>query len=446
MTNPAEVLSSVSDEDLLRRLGKMVRDSRRIEADLVAHVAEVDARRLYASEACPSMYAYCTERLGLSEPEAYLRISAARASREHPVLLTMLADGRLHLSGIALLARHLTPENRDAVLARAAGRSKRGVEELIAEISPRPDAPTIIRRLPAPTRDEPSGGGSRQSSGLHPRSLVALSDETPGRIAPAAGSPASAVELPAAAVRLRPDAVDDRALKEDAAAGTGPDVDADRGAPVAAAGRRERTVVEPLSPGRYRVQFTASAELRDKLERLQTLLRGAVPDGDLAAVIELAVDEKLRKVEARRSGRTIRPRGGARRNRPVDADAAADGSQSDGSASASVSNGVPAAAKAVAAGTMRTARHIPATIRRAVRERDGDQCAYRDGQGRRCSARVRLEFHHRHPFGYGGGHSVDNVCLMCRTHNRHEAAADFGRAAAALRRERARRSAPAVAG
>jgi hypothetical protein len=33
----------------------------------------------------------CTEFLHLSEAEAYLRIAAARASREHPLLLTMLA-------------------------------------------------------------------------------------------------------------------------------------------------------------------------------------------------------------------------------------------------------------------------------------------------------------------------------------------------------------------
>ena len=54
------------------------------------------------------MFAYCTGALHLSEGEAYLRIAVARASREHPMLLAMLGDGRLHLSGIALLAPHLT--------------------------------------------------------------------------------------------------------------------------------------------------------------------------------------------------------------------------------------------------------------------------------------------------------------------------------------------------
>ena len=46
-------------------------------------------------------------------------------------------------------------------------------------------------------------------------------------------------------------------------------------------------VIEPLSPARYRVQFTASPELHDKLERLTTLW----PGNDLASVVEAAVSE-----------------------------------------------------------------------------------------------------------------------------------------------------------
>jgi len=117
-------------------------------SDLIAHVGEVDSRRLYAREACPSMFAYCAEVLHLSDAEAYLRIAAARASREHPMLLEMLADGRLHLTAVAKLAPHLTLENRDAVLMRAVYKSKREIEELVAELAPRPDAPALMRKLP----------------------------------------------------------------------------------------------------------------------------------------------------------------------------------------------------------------------------------------------------------------------------------------------------------
>ena len=146
--NHERSLHAVSDNELLRRLDELVSHSRRVEADLVAHIGEVEERRLYAREAAPSMFVYCTERLHLSEAEAYRRITVARAARKHEVLLAMLRDGRLHLTGIAMLAPLLTRENCDAVLARATHRSKRQLEELVAELSPRPDAPSVIRKLP----------------------------------------------------------------------------------------------------------------------------------------------------------------------------------------------------------------------------------------------------------------------------------------------------------
>src|SRR5262245_393851 len=91
-------LQSIPDDELLQRLTQILGQSRRSEVDLVTHIAEVDERRLYAREACPSMYAYCTRVLHLSEAEAYLRITTGRAARAHPILSAMLADGRLHLS------------------------------------------------------------------------------------------------------------------------------------------------------------------------------------------------------------------------------------------------------------------------------------------------------------------------------------------------------------
>ena len=97
-------LKSISDDELLRRLSALLQQSRRVESELVAHIGEVDKRRLYAREASSSMFVYCTDVLHLSEHEAYLRIQVARASRHHPMLLTMLEDGRLHLSSITKLA------------------------------------------------------------------------------------------------------------------------------------------------------------------------------------------------------------------------------------------------------------------------------------------------------------------------------------------------------
>ena len=139
-------------------LAELLRESRRVEAELIAHIGEVDARRLYSRRACSSMFSYCIQILHLSEAEAYLRIEVARATRKEPALLEMLGDGRLHLSGALKLARHITPENRAALLKRATHAPTRKIEELVAEVAPQPDVPGVIRKLPE----------SRQAQGTRP--------------------------------------------------------------------------------------------------------------------------------------------------------------------------------------------------------------------------------------------------------------------------------------
>lgn len=43
----AHDLAAVPDDELLRRLAELLRQSRRVEADLVSHISGVDRRRLY---------------------------------------------------------------------------------------------------------------------------------------------------------------------------------------------------------------------------------------------------------------------------------------------------------------------------------------------------------------------------------------------------------------
>ena len=51
------------------------------------------------------MYDYCLGELGMFEDVACRRIRAARAARRFPQIFEALADGRIHLTGISLLAR-----------------------------------------------------------------------------------------------------------------------------------------------------------------------------------------------------------------------------------------------------------------------------------------------------------------------------------------------------
>ena len=71
--------------------------------------------------------------------------------------------------------------------------------------------------------------------------------------------------------------------------------------------------------------------------------------------------------------------------------------------------------------TKRRSRHVPAHIRRAVNRRDGGLCAFVARDGRRCSARRYLEYHHVNPYAPDGEMWVENLSLRCRQHNVYEA-------------------------
>ena len=329
--NALKLLSALTDDELLVRLSDASKHSRCSEAVLVAHIAEVDARRLYAREASPTMFSYCTEVLHLSEAEAYRRIGAGRLSRRFPLVLTMLEDGRMHLCGIAVLSKHLTEANYESVLAQATHKTKRELEELAAELAPKQDVPPTIRKVPQPRAlSSPSKSSGDQCVETAPRREVTA---------------------PPAAPEKRP-------------------------------------TVAPLSPARYKVAFTASAELRDRLKRLEAL----IPGSDVASIIDAAVSEKLERLEAKRFGKTNHPRKSIE-----DAD---------------TSPGV---------------RGISAAVKRFVWERDGGQCRFVNDDGKRCPERNRIEYHHDDPYGRGGDRSANNIRLMCKCHNLYMAELDFGK-------------------
>ena len=124
-----DIPSHLSDDDLVSQVKFLARYERDATATLIAHLAELDARRLYLAAGFSSLFAYCCEVLRLSEPAAYNRIEAARAARRFPVILPMLGEGSLSLATVRLLASNLTAENQQErsrrPLARASDRSKR---------------------------------------------------------------------------------------------------------------------------------------------------------------------------------------------------------------------------------------------------------------------------------------------------------------------------------
>ncbi len=314
------------------------------------------------------MHVYATSRLYLSDAEAYLRITAARLSRRFPMVLAMLADGRLHLSAIAKLAPHLREDNVNVLLGRAARRSKRDIEILVAELAPQPDVPSRMRRLPAPAAQASVGAAELRPAGVSSHEVTERAPASPDHRAPAATS--SSLHI---------------------------------ASPVAVAPPRVAAVVAPIAPSRYKVQFTASSELHDKIERARGLLRHQVPDGDLAVIFDRAMTLLVRELERARFAATEAPRKAVHEADPTP-----------------------------------SSRRIPDPIKRAVWTRDEGRCTFRDREGRRCPAREWLQFHHLVPFGQGGDHSPSNVTLRCAGHNAYQADLDFGAAFMAGKRASSR--------
>jgi hypothetical protein len=107
----------LSNDQLLAELNRFASNEIQATAQLVAHLAELDARGLYAALGFSSLFTYACEVLHLSEHEAYNRIEAARLARKFPVVLDLLGDGQVNLTTLRLLAPHLTPDNHGELLA-----------------------------------------------------------------------------------------------------------------------------------------------------------------------------------------------------------------------------------------------------------------------------------------------------------------------------------------
>lgn len=253
----------LSDDELSAAVTTLARNERSATIELVRSLMEFDERRLYLREGCASLFAYCTQVLGLEEGAAYNRIEVARVAQRHPAVLDALEAGEVTLTSVRLLAPHVTPDNVDALLDVARGRTRRELEAQIALLRcrPAPPAPTRVVVVPAASHAQPVVSGP----------VLGL-DVTTGRAESPPSGPGQATSHPPSS-------------SSPAAAAEGAQPRAD-----------------------YRLHVTISADTYETLQHAQALLRHAVPSGDLAVVIHRALCLLVAQLERGRSAATDRPR------------------------------------------------------------------------------------------------------------------------------------------
>src|SRR5262245_46655704 len=256
---PSYSLSHLADHDLLRELHSLVATDRSTTADILAHLAEVDARKLYLPAAFPSLHAYCVGELRMSADAASKRIQAARVAREFPAIFPAVADGRLHLSAVVLLAPHLSRETAAELLAAAANKSKAEIELLLVQRFPRSDVPTRTEAITTPENAD---------------------EQAPGHAAPMAG--------PLVLETVQPSSC--------------------QHAPGHAVSPAERTKIAPLSPGKFALQGTMTQEMYDDLRYAKALLSHTPGSSDPMQVLARALREHVQTLEKRRFSASARSR------------------------------------------------------------------------------------------------------------------------------------------
>ena len=237
-------LEHLSDVTLTQCLASVVARTCGTTAELIAHIAEFDERKLYLAAGYPSMFEYCVHVLNFSEDSACKRIRAGRACRDFPLLFEAIAAGRLHLSAVVMLAPRLARENVEDLVTAATHRSKAQIEQLLAERFPRPELLAWEQAVPA--SNPASQGRVGSDAGL----------SAPGRMQNQSLTPP----------------------------------------------------VTPIAPERYAIQVTVGAETREKLRYAQSLLSHCAGSSDVGEVLDRALDALITQLEKRKFGATDRPR------------------------------------------------------------------------------------------------------------------------------------------
>jgi hypothetical protein len=288
-------LSTVSDDNLLARLTTFLGNSRELLASVLDVLIEVERRRIHLLHSFPSMFAFCTQRLGFSEGEAFRRIAAARLMRRFPAIRPWIASGRVHLTTLTRVRKHITADNIETLLTEVAGKTRGHVDMVLARLDPRPDIRTSVRRLP---------------SALAPAPIQGVAAERPAQSTTDAESE-----------------------------------------------------VEQLSEYRFRIAFTASTELKEKLDWAKDLMAHSNPSRDVPTIVDRALDLLIAKLERDKFGKVERPR---------------------------------------PSGPVTDPGAVNRATKREVVARDGLRCAFIGKNGERCTARACLEFHHDEERAFNG--------------------------------------------
>ena len=98
---------------LIVQLKYLVRTERKITAEIIEIIKEIDRLRLYLDYGHTSMFSFLTKEIGYTPAAAQRRIDAARLSMEIPKLKEDLKSGVINLSQVSMMAQAVRQKQKE---------------------------------------------------------------------------------------------------------------------------------------------------------------------------------------------------------------------------------------------------------------------------------------------------------------------------------------------
>ncbi len=134
-------LNSLSDQVLLSATEKLAHDEREILIAVLAHLCEIERRRLYCDLGFSSLHAYAVKQLRYSDDQAARRINAMRLIKDLPDVAEKVQSGKLSLSNASSAQTFskrtaMSPEKKRELVKKLENKSTREAEREMAAINP----------------------------------------------------------------------------------------------------------------------------------------------------------------------------------------------------------------------------------------------------------------------------------------------------------------------
>jgi 5-methylcytosine-specific restriction endonuclease McrA len=130
------LLRKFNDADFIFQMEMLAGIEHRSTINMLHYLNDLERRKAFLDLGYSSVFDYCVRKIKYSSSQAGRRIQAARCCRRYPEFFALLRKREVCVTTLALIEPIITDDNKDEIVARVRGASRRAVERLLSEYRP----------------------------------------------------------------------------------------------------------------------------------------------------------------------------------------------------------------------------------------------------------------------------------------------------------------------